>query len=143
MFVVVSAVGLNQVGLVVVRRSVKITIRFDEARAIERLARVIAYDKLHECLIKIAQLRWERMPDVFVGDDNLGRDAITGSDLKTAAINRSDELLRALARRFTANSKNINTQLVLFEKPGDGVQLLRPFVEERYSSIRCRPAVRY
>src|SRR5439155_281759 len=68
MFVVISAVGFYQVGLIVVRRFIQITVGFDKAGAVKRLACIVADNELNVSFIKVTQLRRKRMANVLVGE---------------------------------------------------------------------------
>src|SRR6202040_1032570 len=88
MLVVITAVGFNQVRLVIVRRLVQIAAGLDEAGTIEGFAGVVTNGEFDKGLVKIAQLRRKRMANVLVRDDDFGGEAIAASDTEAAAIDR-------------------------------------------------------
>ena len=94
MFVVISAVGFYQVGLLVVRRFIQITVGFDKAGAVKRLACIVADNELNVSFIKVTQLRRKRMANVLVGDHHLGSEAIPAGNSEVVTVHWSDEFLR-------------------------------------------------
>src|SRR4051794_33951325 len=142
MFIVIGAVRLHKVGLVIVGRLVKITVWFDKARSIKRLARIVADDELDKGFIKIAQLRWERMPDVFICDDYFCCESIAAGNAKTTAIDRSDDLFGFPACCTAPNREDIYAECIILKKLCNRIELIRKLVESRYCGIGCGPPVR-
>src|SRR5713226_741937 len=100
MFVVITAVSFDQVRFIIVCGFIKIPVRLDETRPVERPARVVADDELDIGFVKVPQLRRERMTYVLVGDYHISSDAIAAGNLKVATINRSNEFFGTRARRL-------------------------------------------
>src|SRR2546421_10415122 len=93
MLVVERAVRLDEIGLVVMRRLVKVAVRFDEAGVKERLPCIIFDGELDERLVEIAQLRRERVAYVLVCDDDIGSDLLSTRQRELVVIERRDQLL--------------------------------------------------
>ena len=141
MLVVVGSVELHQIGLVVVRRLIQITVGLQKARLIESLALVITHREFNERLIEVAQFRRERVADVLVCDNDLSRDSIRGLNGETAAIERRDEFLRTRSWRLSPQGKDIDAQRVSFQKLVHRVELFGPFVKNRNRRVCCGPAM--
>src|SRR5713226_5569977 len=101
----------------------------------KRFPILIADDKLNVGFVDITLFRWERMADVLVRNHHLSDYSITRIDGKGAAIERCDKLFAAHSRRLPANGEDIDPQLVISQKFGDLVKLLRPFVKERDGGV--------
>src|SRR5712675_1172434 len=142
MFVVISAVRFYQVGLVVMRVFVEITVRLYETGPVNRLARIIADDEFDIGFVKVTQLWRKRMADILVGDYHFGRHPIAAGNLKVTPIDRSDKFFGRRARGLSPERKDVDTQRIVLEKLVDGAQLIRPFVESRDGRVSGGPAMR-
>ena len=120
MFVVIGAVRFDQVGLVVMRVFVEITVRLYETGPVNSLARIVADDEFDIGFVKVTQLWRKRMADILVGDNNVGRHAIAARNLKVTAIDRSENFFGRRARGLSPERKDIDTQSIILEKLIDG-----------------------
>src|SRR5437016_1582047 len=96
----------------------------------KRFPFLIADNKLDVGFVNITLFRRERMADVLVRNYHLGGYSITRVDGKGAAIEWRDKLFAAHSRRLSAKGEDVDPQLIISQKFGNRVKLLRPFVKE-------------